>query len=296
SYTPNMNLTTPEPDISIGATAGSPFTISRPATKHGREYGTIDDEVGPRNPQPGHLLRALAAEKCLAANLSVPQTEEVLSFCELSVGNMLVNLKIHLLRNENDLLKRYFRLYHRHPDFVTRLRSLLAAVIFAHNTPAYLNNITNSIAEYVEYHLDVIALTPQSRDDPADWAIVKSSIATETSEMRSVLKTKLDTSIMNNDDIYALTLKALVYDMRPKEEHWARFAFLRHCAIEYKNSRKNGKTFWPYVDEQLANIRKSLKQVNVGERKEAETKCVPFHLSNVINCPQYCRSSWTSYV
>ncbi|EJF55353.1 hypothetical protein DICSQDRAFT_176039 [Dichomitus squalens LYAD-421 SS1] len=271
NYVPNG---TPEPENSLRATTANPIMVVRPTSKHGRDVDPFEDDMGPRNLLPGQLLRAVAAENCLAASLSVAQTQEVLSFCELPVGHMLVNLKIHLLRNENDLLRRYFRLYHRHPDFVTRLRSLLAAVIFAHNTPAYLSNITNSIAEHIEHHLDIIALTPQSRDDPADWAIVKSAIATETTEMRSALKTKLDISIMNNDDIYALTTKALMYDMRPKEEHWARFAFLRHCAHEHKASGKNGKMFWPYVDGQLVNIRKKLKQVNAPERKEAETKYV----------------------
>ncbi|TBU58801.1 hypothetical protein BD310DRAFT_818782, partial [Dichomitus squalens] len=272
-YAPDT-MYTPQIEGSGAAIAGNPFLISLPASKHGRADDSFEDEVGPRNPLPGHLLRALAADKCVAANLSVEQTQEIMAFCELSVGHMLVNLKIHLFKNENDLLKRYFQLYHRHPDFMTRLRTVVAAVIFAHNTPAYLNNITNSITEYIEQHLDIVALTPQSRDDPVDWATFKSSIAAETTEMRLVLKNKIDASILNNDDIYALTVKALMYEMRPKEEHWARFAFLRHCATEHKASGKTGKTFWPYIDEQLQNIRRTLKQLDPSERKQAETKYV----------------------
>ncbi|PIL29489.1 hypothetical protein GSI_08431 [Ganoderma sinense ZZ0214-1] len=264
----------------------------QPPAKHGRSESQSED-FGPRVPHASHLLRAIATDKCHTANLNGEQTNDALTFCDLTIAEMLVDIKIHLLKNENDILARYFRLYHRHPDFTARtlntnhltavadpravqarLRGLLAAVLFAHNTPAYLNNITNSIAEYIEKHLDVVALTPQCRDDPVDWGLVKSAIANEISQLRSALKSKLDASVKNQEDIYVLTTTALNHDIRPKEQHWARFAFLRHCAVEFKNlgNTVTAKQFWPFVDNKLAEVRKKLKEVQADRRKESETK------------------------
>ncbi|TBU40753.1 hypothetical protein BD309DRAFT_869632 [Dichomitus squalens] len=272
----------PEWDASRATTpsAANLLSASLPRAKHGRTNGDDDDDylTRPRMPLASHILRAKTTDKCQAANLSVVQTEEALAFCDLPIHEKLIDIKIHLLQSENDLLQRYFKQYHRHPDYLARLRTFLGAVLFAHSTPAYVNNITNSIAapEYLEHHLDVVALTSQCRDDPVDWGFVKSSIANETSQMRSVMKAKLDASIKNKYDIYALTTDILMYDIRPREEHWARFAFLRHCVEQYQASGKNSKFFWPYVDERLLEIRTKLKTVDAAERKEAETKYVPF--------------------
>ncbi|KAI0364373.1 hypothetical protein BV20DRAFT_1057236 [Pilatotrama ljubarskyi] len=62
---------------------------------------------------------------------------------------MLVDIKIHLFMMENNILKRYFQLYARHLAFVMWLRSVINAVICAHNVPAYVNNVTASITVFL---------------------------------------------------------------------------------------------------------------------------------------------------
>ncbi|KAI0644697.1 hypothetical protein C8Q79DRAFT_912903 [Trametes meyenii] len=219
----------------------------------------------PRTALTAQLLRNSAEEKCESENLNARQTEEVLAFCMLSPVEMLVDLKIHLFKIETDLLRRYFRLYIRHPDFALRLRNCVGAVILAHNVPAYLQNVTNSIAEYLEKHLDTVALTQQCRDDAADWAIVKTAIADMLTQVRSGLKSKLELDgLKKGEDIYELTKSVMGYDVRPRKEHWGRLAFLRHCAQQHKTTLPKGPDgkiigFWAYVDNMLKDVRASIK-------------------------------------
>ena len=37
---------------------------------------------------------------------------------QLTPLEMLIDIKIHLCKTDNDILKRYFKLYQRHPDFL----------------------------------------------------------------------------------------------------------------------------------------------------------------------------------
>ncbi|KAI0369657.1 hypothetical protein BV20DRAFT_945672 [Pilatotrama ljubarskyi] len=237
-------------------------SIAQTGFKHAR---VDDDDAGDhlriRGRPSGQILRARAEEQCQMANLTGKQMDAVQSFCNLSPTEMLIDLKIHLYHIENDILKRYFRLYAKHPDFYTRLRSCISAVLCAYNVPAYVNNITTSMTNYISDHLDSVALTQECRDDAADWAIVKTTIADQITQFRSGLKTKIDLAIKNKDDIYQLTTALLssMYETRARKEHWGRFAFLRDCAIQYSKCVPHGertkRPFWVYVDEKLKEVR-----------------------------------------
>ncbi|KAH9927296.1 uncharacterized protein B0H18DRAFT_1003937 [Fomitopsis serialis] len=197
---------------------------------------------------------------------------------------MLVDLKIHQFHNENDILKRFFRIYSDHPDFALRLRHRIAGLLLAANTPAYLNGFLTYILEHVNKHLEELGLPTFCKDDPAYWQIVKTIAAHEIAQLRSAFRGRLDLSIKNNTDIYGLAAQVMMYDMKAKKEHWGRLAFLRHCAVTWETLptskiNEQGKkvkvkrpSFWAYVDSELKNIRIASAANNADEETRKENQ------------------------
>ncbi|KAL1938631.1 hypothetical protein VTO73DRAFT_11446 [Trametes versicolor] len=237
----------------------------------------------------GHLrsqYRNHVEDKVRKYGLSTAQHDELLEFCELSPVLMLIDLKIHKMRIENDILKRFLRLFVRHPDFVIRLRHTVAAALLAPNLPAYVEGLTTQLTRYLEDHAERLLGVPNAqKSDPADWALIKSSIAVELSNQRSAMKLKIDTSIKNSQDIYELTHSLLRHNnMRPKKEHWGRFAFLRQCTVKYDSipAKKRGD-FWKHIDQCLIDARKNAQDQyprpeDTSARKKHETLIITHFL------------------
>ncbi|KAL1938696.1 hypothetical protein VTO73DRAFT_11299 [Trametes versicolor] len=230
-------------------------------------------------------------EKVRKYALSSSQYDELMAFCELSPVMMLIDIKIHKMRTENDILKRFLRLFVRHPDFVIRLRHAVAAALLAPNLPAYVEGLTTQLTRYLEDHAERLLGVPNAqKSDPADWALIKSSIAVELSNQRSAMKLKIDTSIKNSQDIYELTHSLLRHnDMRPKKEHWGRFAFLRQCTLKYDSipAKKRGD-FWKHIDQCLVDARKNAQEQyprpdDATARKKHETLIIAHFLETDIS-------------
>ncbi|KAH9946546.1 hypothetical protein B0H21DRAFT_808883 [Amylocystis lapponica] len=222
-------------------------------------------------------LRNDAKQKAQECGLAAEQTAEVVKFCDLSLIEMVIDLKTHLLKNENDLLKRYFRIFVRHPDFALRLRHVVAAILLAPNTPAYHSGILNQVANHIEKNLDWVGLPASCKRDPADWALVKSAISHELAQMRSSMKSKLDMALKNKQDIYLLTTALMMYEMRAKREHWGRVAFLRSCASSWNQLtavKKKATPFWDHVDQELKSVRATMNEtyVSADRRRVEEAK------------------------
>ena len=87
---------------------------------------------------------------------------------------MLVDLKIHYIRTENDILKRFLHMFVRHPDFMVRvqhrtctapwklrrlihfqirLRHVVAAALLAPNIPAYVEGTSTQVQVRGPYNL-----------------------------------------------------------------------------------------------------------------------------------------------
>ncbi|KAI0828596.1 hypothetical protein BC628DRAFT_1428616 [Trametes gibbosa] len=194
--------------------------------------------------------------------LSSAQSEELMAFCEATPVEMLIDLKIHAMRTDNDIIQRFIRMFVRHPDFLIRLRHNVAAALLAPNIPAYVEGVTVQLTKYFEDHAEhLLGIPSANKNDPADWALVKSAIAVELTNMRSNMKLKIDSSIKNRQDIYELTSLLMMYDMRPKKEHWGRFAFLRQCTIVYDQTpaKKRGD-YWKHIDQCLLDVRKDARE------------------------------------
>ncbi|KAI9000497.1 hypothetical protein BD414DRAFT_404535 [Trametes punicea] len=242
------------------------------ATREAELHG-VNSDLRPQNNK--HLqakYQSSAREKGRKHALSAGQIEEVTAFCELSPIEMLIDIKIHCMRTDNDILKRFMRIFTRHPDFLIRLRHALAAALLAPNIPAYVEGVTTQLTRHLEMNSEVLLGIPNAqRSDPADWALVKSAIAVELTNMRSAMKLKLDASIKNQQDIYELTTALMIYDMKAKKEHWGRFAFLRQCTLVYDRmpAKKRGD-FWKHIDNSLREVRKSAAEehpTNMVSRK-----------------------------
>ncbi|TFY58531.1 hypothetical protein EVJ58_g6361 [Rhodofomes roseus] len=258
--------------VNLGATMGF-----QPPSVLGRRRSREDDDYAPptgpaRQSIPGQLLRAIATEKSMKAGLTSAQLEEVLTYVGLSVPEMLIDLKIHLIKMGNDILNRYFKIISRHPDFHIRVRAVVAAVLLAANVPAYQSNVLNHIMvspilhiravqrltarsqTHLERNLHLINLDAAHRNDPADWAAI-------------------ELSIKNKDNIYQLTKTLMTHDMKVVHAHWGRFAFLRLLTSQIKKRKKKGKkklNFWKEIDIALLNIRTTFAPItNVEERKLA---------------------------
>ncbi|KAI0815985.1 hypothetical protein BC628DRAFT_1100788 [Trametes gibbosa] len=148
-----------------------------------------------------------------------------LSVSQMSPVKMLIDLKIHNMCMDNDIVKCYLHMYVRHPDFTICLRHAAAAALLAPNIPAYVQGLTIQFTKYLEENVYALLGVPaESKSDPADWMLIKNAINTELTSLRSVMKLKIDTSIKNEMDIYELTASLMMYDLRPKKEHWGRFA------------------------------------------------------------------------
>ncbi|KAH9831857.1 uncharacterized protein C8Q71DRAFT_910524 [Rhodofomes roseus] len=269
--------------VNLGATMGF-----QPPSVLGRRRSREDDDYAPptgpaRQSIPGQLLRAIATEKSMKAGLTSAQLEEVLTYVGLSVPEMLIDLKIHLIKMGNDILNRYFKIISRHPDFHIRVRAVVAAVLLAANVPAYQSNVLNHIMTHLERNLHLINLDAAHRNDPADWAAVRAVVSHELAMLRNSLKTKarhvvtlkvyIELSIKNKDNIYQLTKTLMTHDMKVVHAHWGRFAFLRLLTSQIKKRKKKGKkklNFWKEIDIALLNIRTTFAPItNVEERKLA---------------------------
>ncbi|RDX41700.1 hypothetical protein OH76DRAFT_1489271 [Lentinus brumalis] len=207
--------------------------------------------------------------------LTAEQVSDVVRFCELSPVDMLIDLKIHLFKNENELLRRFLRIFVRHPDFATRMKAYVAAALLAPIAPAYLDQVYTSLALHLEKNVEgIVGLSPSCRRDPADWMLVKSVLANDLSAERSSMKRKIELAIQNKLDIYAFTQSMMSHDVRPKQAHWARFAWLRKRTIQYKEQKPCPKNYWKFVDEELKAIRVSARIDNPNNemgRRLAET-------------------------
>ncbi len=92
---------------------------------------------------------------------------------QLSPMDMLIDLKIHLFKNENELLRRFLRIFVRHPDFAvsrtaaatasqeclttptsgqTRMKAYVAAALLAPVAPAYLDQVYTSLSVSINTH------------------------------------------------------------------------------------------------------------------------------------------------
>ncbi|CDO77553.1 hypothetical protein BN946_scf184912.g52 [Trametes cinnabarina] len=133
-------------------------------------------------------------------------------------------------------------------QFWVRLRHVVTAALLAPAVPAYVEGTAAQLTAHIEKNSEhLLGIPRKQRNDPADWAMVKSAIAIELASIRSTMKFKLDTSIKNKEDIYKLTAGIMMYGIRPKQEHWGRFAFL---------AKKKGD-FWKYIDQSLRDVRES---------------------------------------
>ncbi|KII92052.1 hypothetical protein PLICRDRAFT_27328 [Plicaturopsis crispa FD-325 SS-3] len=193
---------------------------------------------------PTHQLRAHAQRRAQEDHLTLEQTAAVVATSErTSVQEMLVDLRVHLFQHENDVLARFIKLYLRHPDFQMRLKHNIAAALLSCNVQAYLKGMLDQMLEHFEKNLGLLGLAPAVRQDPVDWGFFGQ---------------QLELSVKKNDDIYVLTRALLIYDIRPKAEHWGRVAFLK-------------PTFWEYVDSELQATRAELKQhTDAVKRKQEE--------------------------
>ncbi|KAI0689246.1 hypothetical protein C8T65DRAFT_731047 [Cerioporus squamosus] len=241
------------------STSGATTRMSTPYNSN-RIHGRDDDDDGdfgapPRLRVPGQLLRSVTQEKAQKQGLTAEQISDTLDFCELSPVAMLINLKIHLFKNENELLRRFLRIFVRHPDFATRLKSFVAAALLAPVAPAYLDQVYTSLALHLEKNVEsLLGLSPSCRRDPADWMLVKSALVDALSQERSAMKRKIDLAVRNKQDIYSFTQSMMSHDVRPKQAHWGRFAFLRNCAFIVKEEKiKMG--YWKFVDMKLKQVR-----------------------------------------
>ncbi|EPQ49937.1 hypothetical protein GLOTRDRAFT_97310, partial [Gloeophyllum trabeum ATCC 11539] len=124
----------------------SPMPASMGSVPLRRQRDEQDMSVdGSRARMPMHQNRVFAKQRCESVQLSHAQMQKVQEFAELSVVEMLIDLKIHLIQNELELIKRFFKSYYRHPDFVTRLRTHLAAALLAPNVRAYVKGMTDQM-------------------------------------------------------------------------------------------------------------------------------------------------------
>ncbi|OBZ73358.1 hypothetical protein A0H81_07155 [Grifola frondosa] len=129
---------------------------------------------------------------------------------------------------------------------------------------------------YFEKNLEALGLPTACKKDPADWAMIKSAVNHELSQMRAAMKSKLDLAIKNRDDLYVLTVALMMYDMKPKYEHWGRLAFLRDCAKTWNNRSATDKkklAFWDFVDGELSKLRACFKAIAGKDRRVEEASC-----------------------
>ncbi|KDQ51507.1 hypothetical protein JAAARDRAFT_50650 [Jaapia argillacea MUCL 33604] len=181
----------------------------------------------------------------------------------LSVIEMLVDMKIHLYSIENDLLKRYFRIFICHLDFAICLRHLVAGVLLAPCVPAYLAGVLIQILDHIKKNLDTVNLSPACRKDPADWALVKSAVAHELAQLRSIIKGKLELTVKNRLDIYTLTTGLLAYNLQAKKEHWGQNAFLCQSTVKWQALsaiERKKIPFWDFVDNELKQVHSYFKK------------------------------------
>ncbi|KZT30295.1 hypothetical protein NEOLEDRAFT_1127251 [Neolentinus lepideus HHB14362 ss-1] len=57
--------------------------------------------------------------------------------------------------------------------------------------------------------------------------------------------------------------------IQPKREHWGRFAFLRSCTEKFRTmtiAEKNKRSLWEYIDDELAFVHASFKELSKTER------------------------------
>ncbi|TFK51165.1 hypothetical protein OE88DRAFT_1735115 [Heliocybe sulcata] len=229
---------------------------------------------GTRVRSPTHQLRVYAQQRGDQSQLSQAHMQSLLDFSELSTAEMLIELKLHLIQNEMELIKRFFKFYSRHPDFVTRLRMHLAAALLAPNVRAYVTGMTDQMVAHFKRNVELVLLPPSVETDPVDWKLFVASVSHELTQQRARMKDKLDLSIKNCDDIYTLVSDLMVYGIHAKREHWGRFAFLRNCATQYSSltaAVKKKRSLWDFVDDELVKIRKMFKDMDKVARALEET-------------------------
>ncbi|KAF7790928.1 hypothetical protein EIP86_001887 [Pleurotus ostreatoroseus] len=226
-------------------------------------------------------LRQFAALQASAASLTSEQTATVLAMSERSLAEMLISTHVAVLKYQNDLFYRMLRLltlpilldYDKPRK--TRLRNHVAAALLAIDVRAYVKGVLDQMMEYFTGHLEVLALNSSVKDDPVDMQLVRASVSNELSTQRSWIKSKLDLGIKKKEDIYTLTSALLSTNVKPRTLHFARFAFLRLCASQFKehptSKTKSGK-FWDFVDDRLAEARAALKCYPATEYKRREAE------------------------
>ncbi|KAI0712889.1 hypothetical protein C8Q72DRAFT_220884 [Fomitopsis betulina] len=129
-----------EPDTSI-------FTV-------GSRRPRLDEPPALRNRVPGQLLRITAREKALAAGLPPDDVKSVEAFCDI------VDIKIMIIVMGKDLIKRFFVIHYRHPDFNTYLCHNVAGVLFSATTPVYLNGLLCQLVVWMEKNPTRLGLPP----------------------------------------------------------------------------------------------------------------------------------------
>ncbi|KAH9899976.1 hypothetical protein C8Q73DRAFT_754715 [Cubamyces lactineus] len=157
--------------------------------RHQRPCGMMEPSG---NTHTREIYQEFARTQSRKYGLSGAQVTEVLAFSELSPVMMLIDLKIHQIRTENDFLHRFIRVFVRHPDFGTHLRHSVAAALLAPRIPAYVDGLNGQFTAYLEDNAEALLGIPESqKSDPADWSLVKTAIGIELANQRSGMRAKV---------------------------------------------------------------------------------------------------------
>ncbi|QRV78441.1 hypothetical protein RhiJN_06456 [Ceratobasidium sp. AG-Ba] len=99
-------------------------------------------------------------------------------------------------------------------------------------------------------------------DDSSQWAEFASTIKTKLTQLRSSYKIILARLVTEGADINRITNKLAPKQMIITDEHRARWAFIAKCVplfdVECEAKKKDSNGFWPYIEEQLAAIKKEV--------------------------------------
>ncbi|THG94179.1 hypothetical protein EW026_g7241 [Hermanssonia centrifuga] len=212
----------------------------------------------------------------MISGLNEEQTKAVLEFAELKVVEMLISIKVSMMKYQNELNERLLRFYVRHPDYQSRLRNHVAAALLSVDVRAYVTGMLVQMLEHFQKNLDALCLPSNVNDDPVNYALFKSSVSDELAGQRSTMKgkitAKLDVSIKQGQDIYLLTKNLLVYDIKPRPLHFAKFAFLRAAAMDFNKllpeQRKSSGSFWEFIDSKLVQVRESIREFPKGPERD----------------------------
>ncbi|QRV78169.1 hypothetical protein RhiJN_06184 [Ceratobasidium sp. AG-Ba] len=104
--------------------------------------------------------------------------------------------------------------------------------------------------------------TQQIIDDSSQWTEFASTVKTKLTQLRSSYKNILTRLAAEGADINRITNKLAPKQMIITDEHCARWAFIAKCLpmfdAECEAKKKDSNEFWPYVEEQLAAIKKEI--------------------------------------